>query len=508
MNSRITQARPARFRFASEDSTRGTDELAALLQSRLRVIAFVIGATMFIFGLLLTVRMGSVDAALAAQMALGRIIVAVVILPSVAIAWWLRSTTRRPMHLLRRVELVLIAGFTVCIALAMAVDFPSLVTSLYVAPLDLGLSQAAWMSLMIVAYGVMIPNSWKRTVRVIGFMLAATLVVDVWNFSQHAVAASVTATFLVAQWSTLFGFTAFAAFGAYRIEVANEAARDALRLGQYVLVERLGEGGMGEVHRAEHRLLRRPCAVKLIRPEHAGNPEVLRRFEREVQTTATLTHPNTVAIYDYGITADGTFYYVMEYLPGETLEQLVSRDGPMEPSRAVRVLRQIAGALNEAHSAGFTHRDIKPGNVMLGERGGESDVAKLLDFGLVTTHGADDLGDANNGGITQTGMIVGTPAYMSPEQCAGDEQPGPSSDLYSLGALGYFLLTGRSPFEGRAPLQMMLAHLHESPPSARAIRADVPGELDEVLRKCLAKQPAERYGSVREFERAMTAAMA
>lgn len=508
MNSRITQARPARFRFASEDSTRGTDELATLLQSRLRVIAFVIGATMFIFGLLLTVRMGSVDAALAAQMAVGRIIVVAVILPSVAIAWWLRGAMRRPMHLLRRVELVLIAGFTVCIALAMVVDFPSLVSSLPVAPLDLGLSQAAWMSLIIVAYGVMIPNSWKRTVRVIGLMLGATLIVDVWNFTQHSIDASVATTFLIAQWSTLFGFTAFAAFGAYRIEVANEAARDALRLGQYVLVERLGAGGMGEVHRAEHRLLRRPCAVKLIRPEHAGNPEVLRRFEREVQTTATLTHPNTVAIYDYGITADGTFYYVMEYLPGDTLEQLVSRDGPMDPARAIRVLRQVAGALNEAHSAGFTHRDIKPGNVMLGERGGEPDVAKLLDFGLVTTHGADGMNDANNGGITQAGMIVGTPAYMSPEQCAGDEQPGPASDLYSLGALGFFLLTGRSPFEGRASLQMMLAHLHEAPPSARAIRADIPIALDQALRRCLAKQPSDRYKNVREFDQALTDAMA
>ncbi len=153
----------------------------------------------------------------------------------------------------------------------------------------------------------------------------------------------------------------------------------------------------------------------------------------------------------------------------------MTRDGLMDPARAIDVLRQIAGALHEAHGAGLTHRDIKPGNVMLGERGGVPDVAKLLDFGLVTGHDADGVavGDVT-GGITQVGMVLGTPAYMSPEQCGGDQTPGPASDLYSLGALGYFLVTGRSPFEGRAPLQMMLAHLSEAPPSALA-RTSEPG---------------------------------
>jgi serine/threonine-protein kinase len=280
--------------------------------------------------------------------------------------------------------------------------------------------------------------------------------------------------------------------------------RDAVRLGQYVLVERLGAGGMGEVHRAEHRLLRRPCAIKLIRPEHAGNADVLRRFEREVQATATLTHPNTIAIYDYGISDDGTFYYVMEYLPGDTLEQLVARDGPMDASRAIHVLRQIAGALHEAHGAGLTHRDIKPGNVMLGERGGVGDVAKLLDFGLVTARQTTgDAGDGAISGITQMGTILGTPAYMSPEQCAGDQQPGPASDLYSLGALGYFLVTGRSPFEGRAPLQMMLAHLSEAPPSARLLRPELPSAFDALLQRSLAKRPEDRFASAQAMEQAL-----
>ncbi len=344
-------------------------------------------------------------------------------------------------------------------------------------------------------------------------MLGAVVVVDAWRLNEYDIAPAVAATYLGSQWTLLLGFTAFALFGAYRIETATSVARDALRLGQYVLVEQLGAGGMGEVYRAEHRLLRRPCAIKLIRPEHTGDPDVLRRFEREVQATATLTHPNTVSIYDYGITDDGTFYYVMENLPGETLEQVVQRDGPMSADRAVHVLRQIAGALHEAHRAGLTHRDIKPGNVMLGERGGVPDVAKLLDFGLVTTHDASgrvagDVTGGTTGGITQSGMILGTPAYMSPEQCAGDAQPGPASDLYSLGALGFFLVTGRSPFEGRAPLQMMLAHLGEAAPSARAIRTDVPVALDAVLLRCLAKRPADRYESARALESALGEALA
>jgi serine/threonine-protein kinase len=339
---------------------------------------------------------------------------------------------------------------------------------------------------------------------VVGWILCLVAAVDLWCFSQYEIAGPVAATFLGAQWTVLLGFAAYALFGAYRIETATSLARDAVKLGQYVLVERLGAGGMGEVHRAEHRLLRRPCAIKLIRPEHTGNADVLRRFEREVQTTATLTHPNTIAIYDYGITDDGTFYYVMEYLPGDTLEQLVSRDGPMDAQRATHVLIQIAGALHEAHNAGLTHRDIKPGNVMLGERGGVADVAKLLDFGLVTAQNAtgQDGGDVT-GSITQVGMVLGTPAYMSPEQCAGDEQPGPASDLYSLGALGYFLVTGQSPFEGRAPLQMMLAHMHDAPPSARALRPELPADFDTILQQCLAKRPEDRFASARALEQAL-----
>ncbi len=407
-------------------------------------------------------------------------------------------------------ESAFFAGNSVYVALLMANDFPTIVPVLDAAPMDLGYSQAAWMSFQIVAYGLLIPNRWQRAATVIGLMIGLLVMVDVYNFRQCSISRATTATFVGAQLTLLCGLAACALFGAYRIVAATTVARDALRLGPYVRVEQLGAGGMGEVHRAEHRLLRRPCAIKRIRPEHAGNAHVLRRFEREVQTT--LTHPNTIAIYDYGITEDGTFYYVMEYLPGDTLEQLVARDGPMSAPRAIHVLRQIAGALHEAHGVGLTHRDIKPGNVMLGERGGVPDVAKLLDFGLVTAHSANSA-DANSardaaGGITQVGMLLGTPSYMSPEQCAGDQQPGPASDSDSFGALGYFLATGKSPFEGRAPLQMMLAHMSEAAPSARAVRPELPSACDAVLQRCLAKRPEDRYASAQAVDEALEHALA
>lgn len=501
-------ALPTRFRFATDDSARGSDDVAATLQTRLRAIALVVVATLLAFVVLFSARLLQVTGEARESMAVGRFAFGGMILPLALLAWWLRKGRPRAIARLRWLEVLLFASLGVFVALWMAGDFPSLVPVIDTAPLDLGLSQAATMSLCIVAYGLLIPNQWRRTAGMIAFMLLLVVAVDVWSLRQHDIAPSIAATYLGAQWTLLLGFTAYAVFGAYRIDTATTVARDALRLGQYVLLERLGSGGMGEVHRAEHRLLRRPCAIKLIRPEHAGNADVVRRFEREVQTTATLTHPNTIAIFDYGITDDGTFYYVMEYLPGLTLEQLVVRDGPMDARRAIHVLRQIAGALQEAHDAGLTHRDIKPGNVMLGERGGVPDVAKLLDFGLVTAHNADGdvVGDIT-GGITQAGMVLGTPAYMSPEQCAGEQQPGPASDLYSLGALGFFLVTGRSPFEGRAPLQMMLAHLGDAPPSTRSLRPDVPVALDAVLQRCLAKQPTARYDSARTLDRALSQAL-
>lgn len=280
-----------------------------------------------------------------------------------------------------------------------------------------------------------------------------------------------------------------------RLETLQQQAEKAKRFGQYRLVRKLGAGGMGEVHLAEHLLLKRPSVVKMVRADRAADPASLSRFEREVKMLATLTHPNTVAVYDYGHTADGTFYYVMEYLPGFDLDKLVTKCGPLAPGRAVFVLRQVCAALREAHAAGLIHRDIKPNNVMLCARGGMFDVAKLLDFGLVQA----DVGESAK--LTSTGAVMGTPAYMSREQAAGLPTDA-RSDIYSLGATAYFLLSGREPFPRPTLLLTLSAHITDPPPP---LAEAVPADLATVVLRCLAKDPSERFADVRELDLALAA---
>jgi serine/threonine-protein kinase len=291
-------------------------------------------------------------------------------------------------------------------------------------------------------------------------------------------------------------------FTAYRIEVLRQEAADARRLGQYMLKERLGTGGMGEVYLAEHVLLCRPCAVKLIRPERAADPNELVRFEREVRLTATLTHPNTIQVFDYGRTEDNVFYYVMEYLEGLTLDELVRRHGPLPPERAIYFLRQVCAALQEAHDIGLIHRDVKPGNVTVCERGGEHDVIKLLDFGLVLP-----LVDAIDGEkkLTQDGSIAGTPDYMSPEQAAGHDTVDGRSDIYSVGALAYYLLIGAPPFVYPSAVRVLAAHLYETALPLTERRPDLPTDLETVVLRCLAKKPDDRFPDARSLEQALLA---
>ena len=222
-------------------------------------------------------------------------------------------------------------------------------------------------------------------------------------------------------------------FAAWTISRLRSQVIEARRFGQYRLRERLGAGAMGEVFLAEHEMLKRPCAVKLIRPEVVLRAGTIERFELEVRINATLSHPNTVEIFDYGRTEDGTYYYVMEYLPGMSLASLVERHGPLPAGRAVHLLRQVALALQEAHEAGLIHRDIKPSNIFAARRGGADDVAKLLDFGL-----ARPAETASSEGSGDEGQILGTPLYMSPEQATGSQSLDARSDIYSLGAVAYF----------------------------------------------------------------------
>ena len=272
----------------------------------------------------------------------------------------------------------------------------------------------------------------------------------------------------------------------------------ARRLGQYTLGEKLGEGGMGIVYRAEHEMLRRPTAIKLLPPGKAGE-ESLKRFEREVQQTARLTNPHTVSIYDFGRTPDGLFYYVMEYLDGLDLEDLVKESGPLSPGRAVRVLRQSCAALAEAHGIGLIHRDIKPANIFLCERGGIPDIVKVLDFGLVR-----EIAASSDPRLTAEDVIHGTPQYLAPEAIRNSDSIDARSDLYALGAVGYFLLTGTPVFSGKSALEHIHHHLQTPPePPSKRLGRPIPPKLEAVILSCLEKDPDRRPESAKALAEAL-----
>jgi serine/threonine-protein kinase len=259
------------------------------------------------------------------------------------------------------------------------------------------------------------------------------------------------------------------------------------RLGAYVLGRRIGEGGMANVYLARHDLLKRPTAVKLLKPARATD-EMIARFEREVQLASSLAHPNTVEIFDYGRTADGLFYYAMEYLDGITAADLVAREGHVPVARAVHLLRQVCAGLAEAHSKGLVHRDIKPENIMVCRRGGEADVVKILDFGLVksiaTPHSRD---------LTRSLRILGTPLYMAPERLRNPADVDARADIYAVGAVAFLLLTGRKLYAAADDLALTTRILNEEPPRASALAPQaIPAELDILVAACLEKKREDR----------------
>jgi serine/threonine-protein kinase len=278
-------------------------------------------------------------------------------------------------------------------------------------------------------------------------------------------------------------------------------AREAQKLGQYTLEEKIGQGGMGEIYRARHAMLRRPTAVKLLLGN--GSELQLRRFEKEVQLTARLTHPNTISIYDYGRTPDGVFYYAMELLQGMTLEELVRGHGPLPPARAIHLLQQACGALHEAHKIGLIHRDIKPANLFLCRRGEIADFVKVLDFGLVRElKGNDDTTQSN------VSLVVGTPLYMSPEAIAEPERVDAATDVYGLGGVAYFLVTGSAPFHGKTVLEVCAHHLHSEPPPPSSKQGTVPADLERVILSCLEKSKEARPAGVRALSEALASCAA
>jgi serine/threonine-protein kinase len=361
---------------------------------------------------------------------------------------------------------------------------------------------------MVVLYGMFIPNTWRRAAAVVSAMIAATILSplalrvlhpDVFRFAAPLL------TFEVVSENALM-LVIGAGVTVYAARVINDLrveAFEARQLNQYRLKGRIGAGGMGVVYLAEHQLLKRPCALKLIAPDRAAEPRALARFEREVRVTARLSHPNTVEIYDYGRTDGGRFYYVMELLDGLNLADLVERHGPLPPGRTIFLLRQACGALAEAHAVGLVHRDLKPANIFAARRGNLHDFAKLLDFGLVLP----PLGPSPVEPSLDR-HIAGSPLYMAPEQATGVQRPDARTDLYSLGAVAYYLLTGRAPFTGSTAMVLLVSVARDpvEPPSRH--RPGLPADLERVVLRCLAKSPDDRYADADALERDLAACAA
>jgi len=374
---------------------------------------------------------------------------------------------------------------------------------------DHGWMGLSWVAVWTLLYTVVIPTRPRRA-------LLATLV------SVSAV--PVVIGFMVATHRTTFSpdpiqfffwiifpyllTTTMAYVGARVVYALGTEVTEARELGSYRLVERLGAGGMGEVWRAQHRLLARPAAIKLIRGAGAGNigasDEAVRRFEQEAQVTARLSSPHTVQLFDFGVSGDGRFYYVMELLNGLDLETLVRRHGPLPAERVTYLLRQVCHSLAEAASYGLVHRDIKPANLFVCRYGGDCDFVKVLDFGIAKE--ADHLMETGAIGLTREHGLRGTPAYIAPEQALGGSGIDGRADIYAVGCVAYFLLTGQLVFTGDTPMAVVVHHAHTLPiPPSERSELPIPPALDRLVLSCLAKNPAERPQSARDLSQRLAA---
>ena len=374
---------------------------------------------------------------------------------------------------------------------------------------DHGWMGLSWVAVWTLLYTVVIPTRPRRA-------LVATLV------SVSAV--PVVIGFMVATHRTTFSpdpiqfffwiifpyllTTTMAYVGARVVYALGTEVTEARELGSYRLVERLGAGGMGEVWRAQHRLLARPAAIKLIRGAGAGNigasDEAVRRFEQEAQVTARLSSPHTVQLFDFGVSGDGRFYYVMELLNGLDLETLVRRHGPLPAERVTYLLRQVCHSLAEAASYGLVHRDIKPANLFVCRYGGDCDFVKVLDFGIAKE--ADHLMETGAIGLTREHGLRGTPAYIAPEQALGGSGIDGRADIYAVGCVAYFLLTGQLVFTGDTPMAVVVHHAHTLPiPPSERSELPIPPALDRLVLSCLAKNPAERPQSARDLSQRLAA---
>ena len=367
----------------------------------------------------------------------------------------------------------------------------------HAAPIALRDTGRSWsgISVWIVVFPLLIPNTRRRVI----LATLATAAVDPLALWIH-VAAGAPAPSVVTSVRALLPLAIGAFLGIFLSRIVYElaaAVRHARALGSYHLIGPLGRGGMGEVWRARHRMLARDAAIKLIRPDtaHGVSQDLLLRFEREARAIAALRSPHTVEIYDFGTSDDGEFYYVMELLTGMDADTLVRRHGPVPPERAVHLLLQICKSLEEAHSRDLVHRDIKPANIFVCLYGLEYDFVKVLDFGLVKS-----LGSAEDSGATATGVVTGTPEYMTPEIARGEGRFDHRADLYSLGCVAYRLLSGRPVFEVNTPIELLIEHVGTAPerPSAKS-GLPIPSALEDIVMACLEKDPANRLQSAREL---------
>ena len=360
------------------------------------------------------------------------------------------------------------------------------------------------LSFGLIARAIFVPSKALQTA-LLGLAIGVPLIIavyvnflrvdlDVWN--SHGFFRTIDDPQVLARSQAIqIGFawaltTLLASWASRVIYGLRKDVRDAKKLGQYIVEEKLGEGGMGAVYRAQHGLLKRPTAVKLLSPRWNA-PQYLDQFRREVQLTAKLRHPNTITIYDYGRTADGTFYYAMELLEGVTLEEIVRAEGPCPQSRVIHIMRQCAMALHEAHTMGLVHRDIKPNNIMMTQQGGAHDVTKVLDFGLVKA--VDSKSDVTK---TWTEAVKGTPPFMSPEQILEPANIDARADLYSLGAVAYYMLTGHFVFDATDAVQILAMHLSATPePLSAYPGCRIDPELESLIMQCLEKNRDDRPDS-------------
>jgi serine/threonine-protein kinase len=368
------------------------------------------------------------------------------------------------------------------------------------------LPQLTWVTPLVILFPLIVPCPPRLTV-VTALLAASTRPFGIVVLERAGVVQATGEDYFSIAYSTALAVV-FAYFGSRIVYGLGMEVAEARRLGSYSLERRLGRGGMGEVWLARHAMLARPAAVKLVRPDLAGARDerdggaLVERFEREAQATAALRSPHTVNLYDFGVGEDGTFYYVMELLEGLDAETLVRRFGPLPPERVVHVLRAVCHSLAEAHGAGLIHRDVKPANIFLCRYGLEDDWVKVLDFGLVKAMEEPE----RDTGLTMEGSVRGTPAYMAPEQAKGAGGVDARADLYAVGCVAYWLLTGRRVFDGETAMEVLMHHVGTAPePPSRRTELPVPPELERIVMSCLEKDPAQRPASAVDLERRLAA---